>query len=138
MTMTINIMSSNTIIAVNGSNNKIVHLGKDQRPISVMILATMEKPTWMTRVLFNRLSKGMSGQIQNYTMAGLVTVELLISTESAMEVAKATGDKLRKELFMIENLEGSHLGKKNLSHQKYKWTVEDLSCFKFLCNFTQR
>jgi len=42
-------MSANTRIAAdtrNGNSNfKVVHLGKDQRPISVMKLAAMEDPS---------------------------------------------------------------------------------------------
>ena len=145
-TTTTNTMSSNTRIAAdarNGSNNfKIVHLGKDQRPISVMRLATMEDPTWMRSATFNHLSKAMRGQMQNYTMADLVTVvanELPISTESAMEEAEATGEMLKKEVFMVENLEGYHFldskGKtKTVVSDKLKDRPADISYFTFLCN----
>jgi len=75
-------------------------------------------------------------------MADLVTIvanELPISTESAMEEVKATGESLKKELFMIENLEGSHFmdskGKtKAVSLDKLEDRSEDLTYFAFMCN----
>jgi len=108
-------MSANTRISAdtrNGNSNfKVVHLGKDQRPISVMKLAAMEDPSLKRGATFNHLEKAMRGQLTNYTMADLVTIvanELPSSTASAREEAEATGEKLKKELFMVENLEGSH------------------------------
>lgn len=75
-------------------------------------------------------------------MTDLVTIvanELPISTESAMEEAEATGEKLKKELFMIENLEGSHFmdskGKTmSVSSDKLEDRPEDLTYFAFMCN----
>jgi len=136
-------MSANTRIAAdtrNGNGNfKVVHLGKDQRPISVMKLAAMEDPSWKRGV-----EKAMRGQLTNYTMADLVTIvtnELPISTESAMEEAEAPGERLKKEIFMIENLEGSHFmdskqeGKtKAVSSEKLEDRPEDLTYFAFMCN----
>jgi len=78
-----------------------------------MKLAAMEDPSWKRGATFNHLEKAMRGQLTNYssTMADLVTIvtnELPINTESVMEEAEATGERLKKELFMVENLEGSH------------------------------
>ena len=138
-------MSANTRISAdtrNGNGNfKVVHLGKDQRPISVMKLATMEDPSWKRGATFNHLEKAMRGQLANYTMADLLTVvanELPISTESAMEEAQATGEKLKRELFMVENLEGQHFmdskGKiKPVSSDKLDERPEDLTYFAFMC-----
>jgi len=80
-------MSANTRISAdtrNGNGNfKVVHLGKDQRPISVMKLAAMEDPSWKRGATFNHLEKAMRGQLTNYTMADLVMIvanELPISS----------------------------------------------------------
>jgi len=140
-------MSAKTRISAdtrNGNINfKVVHLGKDQRPISIMKLAVMEDLSWKRGATFNHLEKAMRGQLMNYTMADLVTIvanELPISTdESAMEEAEATGEKLKKELFMVENLEGSHFmgskGKtKSVSSDKLEDRPEDLTYFAFMCN----
>jgi len=75
-------------------------------------------------------------------MADLVTVvvnELPISTKSAMEGAEATGERLKKDLFVIENLEGSHFmdskgKKKAITSDKLEDRPEDLTYFAFLCN----
>jgi len=64
-----------------------------------MKLAAMEDPSWKRGATFNHLEKAMRGQLTNYTMADLVMIfanELPISTESAMEEAEATGEKLKK------------------------------------------
>jgi len=69
----------------------------------------------------------------------IVANKLPISTESAMEEADATGEKLKKELFMVENLEGSHFmeskGKTslNLSHQTNWKTGPRTSHILHLC-----
>jgi len=120
-------MSANARItadARNGGNYKFVHLGKDQRPISIMKLAAMEDPSWKRGATFNHLAKAMRGQLMNCNMADLVTVvtnELPISTESAIEEAEVTGERLKKDLFMIENLGDPNLwtvkGRTRLSHQ---------------------
>jgi len=54
-TTTTNMMSANTRIAA----DTIVHLGKDQRPLSVMKLAAMENPSWKRGATFNHLAKVM-------------------------------------------------------------------------------
>ena len=138
-------MSSNTRIAAdtrNGNSNfKVVHLGKDQRPISVMKLATMEDPSWKRGATFNYLEKAMRGQLVHYTMADLVMIvanKLPISTESAMEKAEATGEKLRSELFMVANLEGQLFmdskGKaKSVTSDELDKRPEDLTYFAFMC-----
>ena len=96
-TKTTNTMSANTRISAdtrNGNGNfKVVHLGKDQLPISVMKLAMMEDPSLKKGATFNHLEKAMRGQLVHYAMTDLVTIvanELPISTESAMEEAEAT------------------------------------------------
>ena len=88
-------MSANTRILADTRNRngnfKVVHLGKYQRPISVMKVAAMEVPSWKRGATFNHLSKAIKVQLKNYTLADLVTVvanELPISTESAMEEAQ--------------------------------------------------
>jgi len=139
-------MSSNTRVAADAmtgnGNFKIVYLGKDQRPISVMKLAALNEPTWRRGATFNHLSKAIRGQLKSYTLADLVTVvanELPISTESAMEEAEAAGAKLRKEFFDVRNLEGSHFldskGKqKVVTSEEFSKRPEDLSYFVFLVN----
>ena len=96
-------MSSNTRVAADArtgnGNFKIVYLGKDQRPISVMKLAALNEPTWRRGATFNHLSKAIRGQLKSYTLADLVTVvanELPISTESAMEEEKQQVQSLGK------------------------------------------
>ena len=70
-TTTTDTMSANTRIAAdtrNGNGNfKVVHLGKDQRPISVMKFATMEDSSWKRGATFNHLEKAMRGQLVHYT-----------------------------------------------------------------------
>jgi len=104
-------MSANTRItadARNGNGNfEVVHLGKEQRPISVMKLAEMEDLSWKRGATFNHLAKVMRGYMTNYTMVDLMIVvanKLPISTKSVMEEAEATGERLKKKLFMIEHL----------------------------------
>jgi len=67
--MTTDTISTNTRISAdtrNGNGNfKVVHLGKDQRPISVMKLAAMEDPSWKRGATFNHLEKAMGGQLMN-------------------------------------------------------------------------
>jgi len=92
---TIDTMSANTRVVADtrtgNGNFKVVHLGKDQRSISVMRkLATLNEPDWRRGATFNHFSKAIKGQMKNYSLADLVTVvanELPISTESAMEEA---------------------------------------------------
>ncbi len=86
-TTTTDTMSATTRIAAdtrNGNGNfKVVHLGKDQRPISVTKLPTMEDPSWKRVSTFNHLEQAMRGQLVHYAMTDLVTIvatELPIST----------------------------------------------------------
>jgi hypothetical protein len=55
-------MSANTRISAdtrNGNGNfKVGHLGKDQRPMSVMKLAMMEDTSWKRGATFNHIEKG--------------------------------------------------------------------------------
>jgi len=102
-------MSANIRVAADArtgnGNFKVVHLGKDQRPISVMKLTTLNEPDWRKGATFNHLSKAIKGQMKNYSLADIVTVvanELPISTESAMEEAEGADDKLRREYFLCE------------------------------------
>lgn len=41
-------------------------------------------------------------------MADLVANELPVSTESVMEEAEEAGEKLRRWIFLVDNLEGLH------------------------------
>ena len=76
-TTTTTAMSSNTRSAADArtgnGNFKVVHLGKDQRPISIMKLAGLNELNWRRGVTFNHLSKASKGQLKNYTLADLVT-----------------------------------------------------------------
>jgi hypothetical protein len=61
-TKTTDTMSANTRISAdtrNGNGNfKVGHLGKDQRPMSVMKLAMMEDTSWKRGATFNHIEKG--------------------------------------------------------------------------------
>jgi len=138
--------SANTRVAADariGTNGfKTIYLGKDQRPISVMKLALLEEPSWKRGATFTHLAKAIKSQMKNYTMADLVTVvanEMPISTESAMEEAEGAGERLRKEIFCVDNLEGQHFldskGKqKDVTSEELSLRPGDLSYFAFLCN----
>jgi len=64
-TTTTDMMSANTRVAADartGNDNfKVVHLGKDQRPISVMKLTTLNGPDWRRGAAFHHLSKAIKG-----------------------------------------------------------------------------
>ena len=134
-------VAADTRIGTNGC--KTIYLGKDQRPISVMKLALLEEPNWKRGSTFTHLAKAIKGQMKkNYTMADLVTVvsnEMPISTESAMEEAEGAGERLRKEVFRVDNLEGQYFldskGKhRDVTSEELSLRPEDLSYFAFLCN----
>ena len=80
--------------------------------------------------------------MKTYTMADLVMVvsnELPISTESAMEEAEGAGTRLRKEIFCVDNLEGQYFldskgTHKEVTSEESSLRPEDLSYFAFLCN----
>ena len=120
---------------------KTVHLGKDQRPVSIMKLASMTDHSWQRGASFNHLAKVMKGQVKNYNLADLVTVvanELPISTESAVEEAESAGEKLRQEFFDIRNLDGCYFmtskgSKKSVKSEKLQDRPHDLTYFAFLC-----
>ena len=149
-TTTTTAMSSNTRVAAaartGNGDFKVVHLGKDQRPISIMKLAGLNEPSWKRGATFNHLSKAIKVQLKNYTLADLVTVvanELPISTESAMEEAEGAGVRLMGEFFDIRNLEGSHFldsrGKQRaVTSDELKNRPEDLSYFVFLASIDPR
>jgi len=66
-TMTTDTRSANTRVAADArtgnGNFKVVHLGKDQRPISVMKLAMLKELDWRRGAIFNHLSKAIKGQM---------------------------------------------------------------------------
>ena len=68
-TTTTTAMSSNTRVAadarIGNGNFKVVHLGKDQRPISIMKLAGLNEPSWKRGATFNHLSKAIKVQLKN-------------------------------------------------------------------------
>ena len=117
---------------------KTVHFGKDQRPVSIMKLASMMDHSWQRGASFNHFAK----VIKNYYPADLVTVvanELVpISTESAFEEAENAGEKLRQEFFDIRNLDGSYfMTSKGMEeaakNEKLQDRPRNLTYFTFLC-----
>jgi len=131
----------NNMRAAGEARFKTVHLGKDQRPVSIMKLASMTDHSWQRGASFNHLAKVMKGQVKNYNLADLVTVvanELPISTESAFEEAENAGEKLRQEFFDIRNLDGCYFmtskgAKKSVKSEKLQDRPRDLTYFAFLC-----
>jgi len=124
--------SANTRVAADariGTNGfKTIYLGKDQRPISVMKLALLEEPSLKRSATLNHLAKAIKSQMKKYTMADLVTVvanKMPISTESAMEEAEGAGERLRREIFRMDNLEGQHFLH---SKGKHKHVTSDEQC----------
>lgn len=59
-------------------------------------------------------------------MADLVANELPVSTESVMEEAEEAGEKLRRWIFLVDNLEGLHFLDSKVSY------------FAFFATYTRR
>ena len=121
---------------------KIVYVGKDKTPLSILEMAPIEGDAWKKSASFESLSSTIRGQMESYSSADLISV---ISQELPVDVTTAFMESMKIKDTMVSSmtnidtlsgisfLHGNGQKSKSLASGEAKDRIEDLCYIKLSC-----